>query len=121
MVLIDANIIIYIGKAKLPIDTFDSMPFAYSTIARIESLGFHDLPVSEARAIESFLELGTELPMTPATTEHAIRYRQMKKMSLGDAIIAATATEHGLELWTTNDKDFAHISDITTYKPRLNP
>ena len=38
-------------------------------------------------------------------------------MALGDAIIAATASEHKLLLVTANEKDFDWISDIKIYNP----
>jgi predicted nucleic acid-binding protein len=48
---------------------------------------------------------------------HQIRLRQQKKMSLGDAIVAATALERGSELWTANDADFAHIEGLRLHNP----
>lgn len=38
-------------------------------------------------------------------------------MSLGDAIIAATAKVYKLPLATANTKDFIHLEDITLINP----
>jgi predicted nucleic acid-binding protein len=38
-------------------------------------------------------------------------------MSLGDSIIAATALEHGLSLWTANIDDFTHIEGLDLFNP----
>ena len=38
-------------------------------------------------------------------------------MSLGDAIIAATALEFGHELYTHNPKDFIHIPGLVVIDP----
>jgi predicted nucleic acid-binding protein len=38
-------------------------------------------------------------------------------MSLGDAIIVASALEHDYELWTANKEDFAHIDGLRLHNP----
>jgi predicted nucleic acid-binding protein len=38
-------------------------------------------------------------------------------MSLGDAIIAATALENDCVLWTANIEDFAHIDGLRLRNP----
>jgi len=47
----------------------------------------------------------------------AVRLRQAKRMSLGDSIVAATALEHGLELWSVNIDDFKHVEDLKLLNP----
>jgi predicted nucleic acid-binding protein len=47
----------------------------------------------------------------------AIALRQARKMSLGDAIIAATALVHQLALVTRNVTDFDHIAGLTLQDP----
>jgi toxin FitB len=43
--------------------------------------------------------------------------RQMRKMSVGDAIHAATAIIHNLELVTRNEGDFKWIKQLVVVKP----
>jgi predicted nucleic acid-binding protein len=38
-------------------------------------------------------------------------------MSLGDAIVAATAIENNCELWTANTGDFKHIEGLKLVNP----
>lgn len=49
--------------------------------------------------------------------QKAIELRQTKQMSLGDAVIGATATIHNLPLVTANLKDFKHIENIELINP----
>lgn len=47
----------------------------------------------------------------------AIESRRQRKMSLGDALIAATALEHRLILATRNVKDFEWITGLKIVNP----
>lgn len=49
--------------------------------------------------------------------DRAIALRRSKKMTLGDAIIAATALEYNLTLATHNTKDFLWIDSLTVVDP----
>ena len=50
-------------------------------------------------------------------SDAVITLRQQKKMSLGDAIIAATALTHALPLVTRNVQDFRHIAGLKLINP----
>ncbi len=58
-----------------------------------------------------------ELELEEIVILRAIALRQEKKMSLGDAVIAATALVHGLTLVTRNVDDFRHIADLKILNP----
>ena len=47
----------------------------------------------------------------------SITLKQQKKLSLGDAIIAATAISENLSLLTANTKDFKHIEELELIDP----
>ena len=47
------------------------------------------------------------------TAALAIDLRRQRKMTLGDALIAATCLEHGLKLATRNTSDFDWIAGLT--------
>ncbi len=51
------------------------------------------------------------------TFEEAIRLRRQRRMSLGDALIAATALEHRQPLATANVADFQWIDNLTLVNP----
>lgn len=55
--------------------------------------------------------------LTPATYEIAIQLRQRQKLSLGDALIAATCLEQGYRLATANLTDFARIEELEVFNP----
>lgn len=46
-----------------------------------------------------------------------IALRQRHPMSLGDAVIAATALEHQVELWTASADDFRRIDELCVANP----
>jgi predicted nucleic acid-binding protein len=73
---------------------------AYSAITRMELLSYPKITESEQAAIMLLLNRMEYLPITAAIEEQAISYRRQKKGKLPDAIIAATALQHQLELLT---------------------
>jgi predicted nucleic acid-binding protein len=120
MICLDTNIVIYIASGRLGESLVGDQPIFYPSILRIEALGYHNIRSVEERRIKELLAALTELPLTNAIIEHATRLRQQSKMSLGDAIVAASAIEHGCTLWTANIKDFSHIDGLQVHDP-LNP
>ncbi len=78
----------------------------------------------EQKAIQGFLrDLGFELlPVTSAICHRAVIYVEEFALSSGlelaDALIAATACEHGIELCTANDKHYRIIADLNLQKFR---
>ena len=72
----------------------------------------------EQKAIQAFLrDLGFEqLPVTSAISHRAVIYMEEFALSggleLADALIAATACEHGIDLCTANDKHYRVVKDI---------
>lgn len=122
--LVDSNIIIY---AALPehdaLRQFiaEHAP-AVSAISYVEVLGYHRLNVAEREALEAFFAAARILPLSDVVLDHAVQLRQQKKMSLGDALVAATAVVHGLTLVTRNTDDFRWIDQLTLLNPfDLNP
>ena len=75
------------------------------------------IPANELLLLEALFSESYSLALTNSIIEHAIRLRQAKRISLGDAIIAATALEHSLTLWTVNTKDFVHIHGLDLFNP----
>jgi toxin FitB len=117
--LIDSNLIIYATQppyAELRCWLVDYATH-YSAISRLETLGYHRLGDAEKQALMAILDNLDVLMFTPVTIEVAIALRQQRKMSLGDALIAATCLEHGLPLATANVKDFEWIDGLVIHNP----
>lgn len=119
MNLLDANIFIYAPQpafAHLRPMLIATDSFA-SEITRLEVLGFHRLSVQEQDYYRTVFSHLLCLPITTLILNRAISFRQQRKMSLGDSIVAATALEHGLILQMRKVKDFAGISGLTVQNP----
>ena len=119
MRLLDSNLIIY---SALPEYSYlrplvKSPDGAASTISRLEVLGFHRLDEQHKRYFEVVFTLLPLFPITDPILETAIRFRQQRKLSVGDAIIAATAYLHHLELNTRNVRDFDWIPGLQLHNP----
>jgi predicted nucleic acid-binding protein len=71
---------------------------AYSAITRMELLGYLGISVDEEKLIKDRLSNFNYLPITSEIEDIAIAFRRTRKMKLPDAIIAATAKHHGMEL-----------------------
>jgi toxin FitB len=59
----------------------------------------------------------TEAPLTSAVIERAVKLQQVKSMSLGDAIVAATALKNNCQLVAANIGDFSHINEQPVQAP----
>lgn len=119
MRLLDSNIVIYATQPEngwLRTHIF-SQPFAVSQATRIEVLGWHKLTPQDKADLEIFLAAGVVLSISDAIADRAIALRQARKFSLGDALIAATALEHDLELATRNADDFKHAPGLKWSNP----
>lgn len=117
MICFDTNVLIYIANNTLGESIVKNEPIVYPSISRIEALGYPNIRSIEEQRVRILLGTLTEMPLTDTIIELAVRLRQQKKISLGDAIVAATATEHNCTLWTANEKDFAHIEDLRIHNP----
>lgn len=119
MILADTNLIIYAASKKHPalMDWFSQNKPAVSVISIVEALGYHKLNAEEKYALEAFFAELSVLYPNPEIFQTAIELRQQHSMSLGDALIAATALHHDLSLATHNVTDFEWIKSLTTIDP----
>ena len=119
MKLLDANILIYAAQPAfahlrpLLLDRDSTV----SDFTRLEVLGYSKLTTAEKNWFESVFRQISRLPVSEDVIDQAIVFRQLKKMSAGDAIVAATALIYGLELQTRNLSDFSHISGLAIFNP----
>lgn len=90
---------------------------AVSVISYVEVLGYHKLTPEEKTLLEAFFSKVELLEISPAIRDQAVQLRQAQRISLGDALIAATALVHDLSLVTRNVDDYKWISDLTIINP----
>lgn len=119
MMLIDSNIIIYAAKPEHPLlrQLIEEHAPAVSAVSYVEVLGYHRLTEQERQHFEAFFAASNILSISDVILKQAVRLRQSKKMTLGDALIAATALTHDLTLVTRNTKDFDWIGTLRLHNP----
>ena len=119
MMIADSNLIIYAASGKYPalMDWFAKNKPAVSVVSLVEALGYHKLKDEEKAALESFFAELTAIYLSPEIVQLAILLRQQRPISLGDAIIAATALNANASLATHNTKDFEWIKSLVVLDP----
>ena len=117
--LLDSNIIIYAALPEYSAlqDFVAKHAPAVSAITRVEVLGYRLLSEMDRRKFEEFFAAATVLPISDSVLSKAVELRQIRKMSLGDALIAGTALAHKLTLITRDTQDFQWIDGLTLLDP----
>ena len=117
--LLDSNVIIYAAKPEheaLRHLIAEHEP-AVSAVSYVEVLGYHQLVEQKRHLFELFFAATTVLNIGTSVLEQAVRLRQQRKITLGDALVAGTALAHGLTLVTRNTQDFRWIDDLHLLDP----
>ncbi len=117
--MLDSNLIIYAARPEYPglRRLIAARSPAVSAVSVVEVLGYHKLSAAEKAGFESFFAAAEVLPLSGAVVARAVTLRQARKMSLGDALVAATAMVFGRELLTHNVKDFAGVAGLSVADP----
>jgi len=120
--LLDSNTIIYaaIPEEEQLRQFLSKQELSVSAVSYVEVLGYHKLTSENKQHFENFFQTTQMFPISDEIIQKASALRQQKKMSLGDALIAATALIHGLTLVTSNVKDFEWIEDLSVLDPLKN-
>ncbi len=120
--LLDSNLIIYASKPDYESlrNWMENHAIVVSAVSQLEVLGYHRLTAEERNAFALFFSALPILPISPSVIDQAIALRQQRKMSLGDATIAATAIVHRLPIATHNVTDFKWIPNLATVDPLIN-
>jgi len=120
MYLIDSNIVIYsyFPENEYLIEFILKNKCYISVISKIETLGYYKLSKSEKNYLEYFFEAIPLIQISNSIIDKSIEFRQQRKMTLGDSIIAASAYINNLTLVTANIKDFERL-DILLLNPLL--
>ncbi len=121
MYLLDSNIIIYASKEEYAylrdFFTNQEVPSFASVISKVEVLGYYKLTEIDKLFFNACFSLLETIEVNHAVAEKAIAIRQELKLSLGDAIIAATALIYGYTIVTRNVDDFKNISGLIVVNP----
>jgi predicted nucleic acid-binding protein len=117
--LLDSNIIIYAAQPEygwLREFIAEHEP-AVSALSYVETLGYHRLTEAERQLLEEFFAVSLVLPISQSVLDRAVALRQMRRMTLGDAIVAGTSLTHDLILVTRNVEDFQWIEGLQSLNP----
>jgi tRNA(fMet)-specific endonuclease VapC len=124
MILCDTNILIefYKGNSTIiqELRQIGVAQIAISVITQAE-LYYGALNKAELLKIQKHLNLLNNLPIDPPVSSQFIqlmeRHSLSHKLTIPNALIAATALVNGLELYTLNIKDFRFIENLRLYRP----
>ncbi|MCX7014278.1 MAG: type II toxin-antitoxin system VapC family toxin [Candidatus Sumerlaeota bacterium] len=115
----DSNILIYaVNQANGVVRRWlvEELP-SVSAISRVEVLGYHGFKAGEQESVEELLRALRIIYPSQETFRLAVNLRQRRRISVADALIAATALEHGERLATHNTEDFSWIEEINLFDP----
>ena len=117
--LLDSNIIIYAVQNHNPelLALTQAPESSTSIVSYVEVLGYLNLSEESKQAFERIFATIRIFPLNLAIEDRAVALRQIRRMGLGDAIIAATALEHDLTLLTRNTRDFRQITNLRLINP----
>ena len=117
--LLDTNVLIYHTRLVLSDEVTQQVGDALrnqrafiSVITRIEMLAWKGHTRDSLDQITGLIRLLPELAMGEAVIEQTIRIRKTFGLKLPDAVIAATALAHGLQLVTGNASDFKRVAGL---------
>ena len=117
------NILIYYLNNSIPenkvgkIEKILETSYNISTITKIEVLGWHKITPDIKNKIEIFLNEASIIYIDKNIENKAIEIKQLFKVAVPDAIIAATAIERNMTIVTRNENDFDKIKEIKIYNP----
>ena len=123
MILCDTNILIEFYKNNTAIiqelRQIGSQNLTISIITRAE-LYYGALNKNELNRIQKHLDLLQNIPIDRPISEQFIQlmaqYSLSHKLTIPDAMIAATALTHNISLYTLNLKDFRFIQGLKIYQ-----
>lgn len=121
--LLDSNILIYAVQPEHAFlrERIGAGACRVSAVCRLEALGYHRLSTEDRADLEAMFKELEELPVDAAVIDRAILLRQARRLSLGDALTAATALVHDLTLVTRNTEDFDWIPGLKLWNPFVRP
>lgn len=89
----------------------------YSAISLTEVLGYGGIATEDENLFEAMFAQLAMQPVSVSVLRKAAALRRVRRLKLGDAIIAATALETGSELVTRNEQDFRGVHGLRVINP----
>jgi predicted nucleic acid-binding protein len=124
MILCDTNILIEFYKNNpdvISVMREIGLPNLAVSVITIGELYYGARDNRELTKIKKHLASLNQIAVDETTSEITLTlletYALSHRLSLPDAIIAATALRHSIELYTLNLKDFRYIDGLSIYKP----
>ena len=119
MRLLDSNIIIYATKPQFAFlrALFSAPDIVVSAVSYVEVLGYHLLSQTDKDDLEELFGNTLMLPINAAVLDQAVKFRRQRKITLGDALIAATAAVFNCALLTRNTGDFSGFAGLQLVDP----
>lgn len=109
--LADTNFLIHISQKNPLVEPFLDFTFGISFITELELLGVFSISKANASNAQKMLDNCFIFEMNSKIKQKAILLKQLYKIKLPDAIIAATAIVYELPL-ITSDADFEKIKEL---------
>lgn len=123
MILCDTNIMIefYKGNSAVIDEMHEiGVPDLAVSVVSIGELYYGARDKSELAKMRKHLSLMKQIPLDPDISDHFLtlleEYSLSHRLSVPDALIAATALSQNHLLYTLNVKDFRFITDLKLYK-----
>ena len=121
MYLLDTNVIIDYCNARLPVNAkelLQNIEPRISVITSVELFSSEKITEKELLKLKQFVSISTVYSnITPDIVIRTISIRQLYKIKLPDALIAATALQYNLTLITRNTDDFKKINNLQILNP----
>jgi predicted nucleic acid-binding protein len=117
--LLDSNVIIYSYSSEYEYlrELIINESCTVSEISRVEVLGYHGLKKEEEKYFKDIFEYAPVILPDQDIFDRAIEIRKKYNLKLGDSLIAATASVHGLEIYTRNLSDFERVRGLKCINP----
>lgn len=120
MILLDSNIVIYLrdptfGEA-IANQLYNSRLHTCNVIIS-EVLGDKGIEAADIKYFEDLFAAMRNHSFDDAVTKRVIELRKTTNIELPDAIVASTALENNLVLWTHNFEDFKNVQELQLFDP----
>ena len=117
--LLDSNILIYAAQPEHAFldEWLEAPDTTLSAISITEILGYEGITSDDEELFEAMFAQLIMQPVSETILRRAAGLRRVRKIKLGDAIIAATALETDRQLVTRNEQDFRGIQGLRVINP----
>ena len=114
-IVADTNIIVYLldGNDRIA-ELLDGKEVYISFITELELFGKRTLTATEKKRIQAFIDQCIVIDINAALKRTIVELREHYKLKIPDAIIAATAIEYNLPLFTA-DKQLANVKELKSF------